>query len=196
MYKRPVNPASAVRLASPRTAIERKVFDMALLHRREFLETAAASTSASLLGFGTALAQFGPSASNQIRIGVIGTGSRGRQLIDQVPSPGRVVAICDVDLSRAGKTKERRGTSWPVYQDYRQMLDKEQLDAAIRPPTRIDLDPCLAGGSGRLRRKAVIAVHCRRTNARQSRSALWEDRTGRISTADHGGERFCLPFRA
>ena len=104
---------------------------MALLLRREFLGTAAASTSASLLGFGTALAQSGPSANDQIRIGVIGTGARGRQLIHQVPSPGKVVAICDVDLSRAGKTKERRGTSWPVYQDYRQMLDKEQLDAVI-----------------------------------------------------------------
>jgi predicted dehydrogenase len=110
-------------------AIERKATDMALLRRREFLETAVAS--ASLLGFGTALAQSGPPASEQIRVGVIGTGTRGRQLIDQVPSPGKVVAICDVDLSRAEKTKERRGTSWPVYQDYREMLDKEQMDAVI-----------------------------------------------------------------
>ena len=52
-------------------------------------------------------------------------------LIDQLPSPGRIVAISDCYLKRMNETMELKKKTWPCYQDYRQMFDKEHLDAVI-----------------------------------------------------------------
>jgi predicted dehydrogenase len=70
-------------------------------------------------------------ASEQIRIGFIGTGGRARQLMDQVPEGGRIAAIADCYQQRLVDTLAEKKSNWPTYQDYRQMLDKEQLDAVV-----------------------------------------------------------------
>jgi predicted dehydrogenase len=72
-----------------------------------------------------------PGANDRIRIGVIGTGNRARQLMEQVPSPGQIVAISDCYKQRMIETREKLKGEWPMYQDYRQMFDKEKLDAVI-----------------------------------------------------------------
>src|SRR5687767_15582285 len=96
--------------------------------RREFLKrTAAASTAfaapmfvpARVLGL-----ENGPGANEQITIGVIGVGGRARQLIDQIPAGGRVVALADCYLKRATDAAKEHDAKWAVYQDYRQMLDQ------------------------------------------------------------------------
>lgn len=116
--------------------------------RREFLKTAAAATT--VLGAPTFIPahvlgrEGGPSANEQIIIGVIGTGGRANQLIDQVPPFGRIVAAADCYLQRATDSAKRRNAKWAVYQDYRQMFDKEKLDAVIvGTPDHARTLPCI-----------------------------------------------------
>ncbi len=72
-----------------------------------------------------------PPPSEQILIGVIGTGGRARQLIDHLPSVGRIVAISDCYIRRMTETLQEKKQNWRTYQDYRSLLDREKLDAAI-----------------------------------------------------------------
>ncbi len=114
-----------------------------ILSRREFLKS---STSA---GLGMALA--GPALSNpsfaratqeiakaaELNIAVIGTGLQGRVLIEsclRIPEV-RIMAVCDIwDYSQryASQYLKKYGFEVGVYEDYRELLDKEKnLDAAI-----------------------------------------------------------------
>jgi len=100
--------------------------------RRRFLKYTAA-VSAPLVVPGRVLGIEGlPGANGEIRIGFIGCGNRARQLMDQIPSPGRVVALADCFLLRAEESAKLKDRSdWALYQDYREMLDREQLDAVV-----------------------------------------------------------------
>ena len=70
-------------------------------------------------------------ASETILVGVIGTGNRARQLMDQLPNAGRIVAIADCYQARMDQTLVEKKKEWTTYRDYRQMIDKEKLDAVI-----------------------------------------------------------------
>ena len=70
-------------------------------------------------------------ASETILVGVIGTGNRARQLMDQLPNAGRIVAIADCYQARMDQTLAEKKKEWTTYRDYRQMIDKEKLDAVI-----------------------------------------------------------------
>ncbi len=116
--------------------------------RRDFLKTAAAATT--VLGVPTfiparVLGREGyPSANEQIIIGAIGIGGRCNQLLDQVPEGARVVAVADCYVKRARDAAERRKAKWAVFQDYRQMFDKEKLDAVIiATPDHARTLPCV-----------------------------------------------------
>jgi predicted dehydrogenase len=116
--------------------------------RRRFLErTGATGAAAGLFHFIPArvLGKEGEAAANdQVRIGVIGTGNRARMLMEQVPSPGKIVAISDCYKQRMVETCSLLKTEWPMYQDYREMLDKEQLDAVIvGTPEHTRVLPCI-----------------------------------------------------
>jgi predicted dehydrogenase len=116
--------------------------------RRDFLKrAAAASTALAAPAFVPARVlgrEGGPGANEQILIGVIGTGNRARQLIDQIPDAGRVVALADCYLQRAIDTAKPRQAKWPIYQDYRQMLDREKLDAVlVGTPDHARTLPCI-----------------------------------------------------
>ncbi|NOZ41266.1 MAG: Gfo/Idh/MocA family oxidoreductase [Planctomycetes bacterium] len=105
-------------------------------NRRDFLKQgsslAAVGISVPYFVPSTALAAPGRSGANdRINIGVIGTGSRARMLMNQTPDPGRIVAICDCYHQRMVETVQQLKTDWPMYDDYRQMIDKENLDAVI-----------------------------------------------------------------
>jgi predicted dehydrogenase len=88
------------------------------------------------------------SPNDQIRIGVIGTGGRSRQLVRQVPSPGRVVAFADCNrqqmLDALTSTQIGEPGKFPMYADYREMFDKERLDAVIvGTPDHARTLPCI-----------------------------------------------------
>ncbi|MEW4490881.1 Gfo/Idh/MocA family oxidoreductase [Thalassoglobus sp. JC818] len=111
------------------------------LSRRNFLKTAGVAAAWTV----TATAAPARSANNIVRVGVIGTGVRGKYLIGNLPKSARVTAICDCATSRIAGTLEPKGTFTSVlqsfcetsatacqtYTDYRRMLDREQFDAVI-----------------------------------------------------------------
>ncbi len=84
-------------------------------------------------------------AIEQLRVGVIGTGVRGKYLIANMPSAARVVALCDCSLANIENTRNPEGKlkeplakfsstdarACSIYQDYRKMLDRERLDAVV-----------------------------------------------------------------
>jgi predicted dehydrogenase len=85
-----------------------------------------------------------PGANDRIRIGVIGIGGRGNLLIDQLPKPGQIVALADCCLSRCEEAAGKRGASWDVYQDYRRILDRKDIDAVIvATPDHARVIPCI-----------------------------------------------------
>ncbi|QDU25049.1 Glucose--fructose oxidoreductase precursor [Anatilimnocola aggregata] len=111
------------------------------LSRRKFLISASVTTLCSV----TATAEPARSANNIVRVGVIGTGVRGKYLIGNLPTSAQVTAICDCSQSRMASTLEPQGAFSSVlqsfrdnaaakcttHQDYRRMFDREKLDAVI-----------------------------------------------------------------
>lgn len=108
--------------------------------RRAILKAAAAAYLTGSLASSRILG-----ANEQLRVGVIGTGVRGKYLIANMPEAARVVSLCDCSLDNIANTRkpdgELRGPlerfaggdakSCSIYQDYRQMLDREKLDAVV-----------------------------------------------------------------
>lgn len=103
--------------------------------RRDFLKTSAAASAAfaapTIIPAHVLGREGQPSANEQIIIGLVGTGGRCNQLIDQVPAPGKIVAASDCYLYRVTETLKKKKANWNVYQDYRKMFDAEKLDAVI-----------------------------------------------------------------
>jgi predicted dehydrogenase len=103
--------------------------------RRDFVETMGMSAGAiSLLGT-TGVAAASP--NDKIRLGLIGAGSRGNQLLDSFfkQSDIEIIAVTDVDDRHAGETAERvkkeKGNLPQSARDYRFLLDRKDLDAVI-----------------------------------------------------------------
>jgi len=71
--------------------------------------------------------------SDRIRIGVIGTGDRGRTLIQNIAKTRNcmVAAICDNYEPHLTKARPYVGANTPVYADHRAMLEKGGLDALV-----------------------------------------------------------------
>jgi predicted dehydrogenase len=72
-----------------------------------------------------------PGANERIAIGGIGVGNRASLLLEQLPEDGQLVALSDCNLPRAEAFKAKKGGQWPVYQDYRKLLERNDLDAVI-----------------------------------------------------------------
>ncbi len=104
--------------------------------RRQFLKSSAALAAGA---FGLplwvsrkALAAPGkPGANERIRVGAIGVGGRAKLLLQQLPEAAEIVALADCNLPRAEAFKASAGGNWPVYQDYRKILDRQDVDAVI-----------------------------------------------------------------
>lgn len=99
------------------------------IHRRDFLSGAALAAGYTLSGvhaFGAA----GKRAAD-IRVGVVGIRSRGREHLSSLGKNAAV--LCDVDkeiLDKIGQEHaERSGVTAAKYVDYREMLEKADIDA-------------------------------------------------------------------
>jgi predicted dehydrogenase len=96
--------------------------------RRMFL------TAASGLAVGTRLAASSvQGANNRVRIGVIGTGGRARDLMNQLKKvPGaEMIAVCDVYEPRLLQAAEIAGSTAIKVADYRRLLDNRDIDAVL-----------------------------------------------------------------
>lgn len=72
-----------------------------------------------------------PGANDRITVGAIGVGGRASLLLEQLPESAQIAALSDCNLPRAEAFKAKKQKDWPVYQDYRQILDRQDIDAVI-----------------------------------------------------------------
>jgi predicted dehydrogenase len=109
---------------------------MRKLSRRQLLQCGAASALGAIatpyvIPSGVLAADGKPGANERVTIGAIGVGGRASLLLDQLPEGARIVALCDCNLPRAEAYKAQRKGDWPVYQDYRKILDRKDISAVI-----------------------------------------------------------------
>lgn len=101
------------------------------IRRRSFLQAAGSVAAAGNLLMPRSLLANHTPASERIRVGAIGVGGRGTLLLDQLPESAELVALSDCNLARAEAFKAKRNGDWPVYQDYRKILERADIDAVI-----------------------------------------------------------------
>jgi predicted dehydrogenase len=107
--------------------------------RRAFLKAVAAA-----LGAGAGLTDLpwlsplraepvGRAVSDRVRIGMIGIGSRGGLLMDNLlQTPGvEVAAVCDVYPAHLQRALAATGGKAKAYGDYRALLDQPDIDAVV-----------------------------------------------------------------
>lgn len=72
-----------------------------------------------------------PSANEQIVVGIVGMGTRGRALVSNIPACGRLAAICDADSRRTAAVLNEFQADWKIYDDYRKLFEQKDLNAVI-----------------------------------------------------------------
>jgi predicted dehydrogenase len=102
--------------------------------RRHFLRSGAAAAAIPALIPGHLLAANGSAPSETVRVGVIGCGGRASLIGEAADVKGfQVVAACDCQVEKARNYAKQRsgGKPWGVYADFRQMIEREKLDAVM-----------------------------------------------------------------
>jgi len=98
------------------------------MRRRDFLTTSAA------VAFPYVAASTVLGANDRIQAGIIGLGGRAKWLIQHEDfGEHRIAAICDCWKTRLGEAAKLHadGEKWARYSDYREMFDKQKLDAVL-----------------------------------------------------------------
>src|SRR5438094_779935 len=97
--------------------------------RREFhVSSVAAAATASAL---SASRVFG--ANERVRVGFIGLGNRGDQVLDAflAQKDCQVAAICDLYQPYLDFASQKIGSNPTQFRDYRKLLDRQDLDAVV-----------------------------------------------------------------
>ena len=123
--------------------------------RRRFLQTAS---NAAALGAATywvtdapARAAHYTAKNDRPLVAAVGVGGRGMYVTKQAAQFGDMVAVCDVDLTRAERAKATFDGKPAVFQDYRKMLDAHpEIEVVINGSpdhwhTAINVASCRAG---------------------------------------------------
>lgn len=122
--------------------------------RRRFLGTVGGGSFAAAIPYWfsqpKSLAAEFVSANDRPRVGLVGVGGRGMVISKQAAQFGDVVAICDVDMKHAEAAKAAFGGKADLYQDYRKLLERNDVDVIINGSpdhwhTAINIDACRAG---------------------------------------------------
>jgi predicted dehydrogenase len=128
-----------------------------LTNRRSFLKvsaTAAAGTVlADYLASGPSMADESKSPNGRPRVGCIGLGGMGKGDARAAKAYGDILAVCDVDRAHAEEAAANKAIGdgkAKVYLDYRQLLDRNDIDVVtISTPdhwhTKIAIDAMKAG---------------------------------------------------
>jgi predicted dehydrogenase len=111
-----------------------KIFDVT---RRTFLDRVLMATAGSVMATATPWAAIAAGAetagAGKVRLGVIGTGDRGRALIQNIAKTRNcmVAAMCDTYAPNLGKARKWVAAGTPEFSDHRAMLDTRGLDAVV-----------------------------------------------------------------
>ncbi len=149
-------------------------------------------------------------------IAAIGLGGRGSGIAAQAAGFGEMVAVCDVDRQHAERAKERFGGKPEIYEDYRKLLERKDIDVITNGTpdhwhTAITIAACRAGkdvytekpmtltiDEGKLLRKAVeetgaiVQVGTQQRSDRKFQMAVSLVRNGRVGKLKH--VEVTLPF--
>src|SRR6516162_2719125 len=107
---------------------------MSEMDRRTFVGNAAGAFAGVLLVAGCKEAPKSVLPSDaQVRLGIIGTGSRGQELMRTfLRVPGvRFTGLCDVYEPRFAEGREVTREQTPIYHDYRELLAAKDIDAVV-----------------------------------------------------------------
>lgn len=177
--------------------------------RRSFLGTTTAALAAgAAASFGLRSGKRAEAAfqtpNERPHIGAVGAGGRGTSILKAAAKFGQVVAICDADLSHAEQAREAFGGTADVYQDYRELLDRQDIDVVINGTpdhwhTIINVAACRAGkdlytekpmtltiDEGKILRRVVkqtgrvVQVGTQQRSSKQFQTAVELVRNGRI----------------
>src|SRR5262245_9358310 len=101
---------------------------MATLSRRTFTKTAAVAGLGTALSYSRALG-----ANERIRLGFIGLGNRGDQVLDGFleHKDCEVVAICDIHAPYLDFAAKKIGGQPRRFRDYRELLARKEVDAVV-----------------------------------------------------------------
>jgi predicted dehydrogenase len=99
------------------------------INRRSFTKGAAAMAGWAALDAGLSAR----GSNDRVRLGVIGVGNRGDQLLDAflVHADCRIVALCDVYQPYLEPALHKVGGQAKVYGDFRKLLDQKDIDAVV-----------------------------------------------------------------
>ena len=105
-------------------------------NRRDFLRVSASSPAIFpfLTPFGRALGDETQAKNDRPRLGLIGAGGQGSGDARGASGHGDFLAVCDVDRKHAERAKNDRRIGKgkaEVYEDYRKLLDRKDIDAVI-----------------------------------------------------------------
>jgi hypothetical protein len=86
----------------------------------------------TVLGLAAASAARVAGANERVRVGVIGCGARGRYVARWMREAGALIAgAADVYVPNAERLREESGGECAVYQDFRKMLERPDVDAVL-----------------------------------------------------------------
>ena len=111
-----------------------KEFD---LTRRSFLDRVLAATAGTAMSVATPWAAIAAGAqtagTGKVRLGVIGTGDRGRALIQNIAKTRNctVAALCDTYAPNIARAQQWVAPGTPTFADHRAMLDARGIDAVV-----------------------------------------------------------------
>jgi myo-inositol 2-dehydrogenase/D-chiro-inositol 1-dehydrogenase len=121
-------------------------------NRRDFLKTATALTASGIAAPYVWLrsAAAGEAATDRLGVASIGVGGRGSGIGHDAGGKGNMLACADVDRQRAEKFAAKYGGKCEIYTDYRQVLDRKDVDlVTIGTPdhwhTKIAIEAMQAG---------------------------------------------------
>ncbi len=101
--------------------------------RRRFLACSGCGVAVPYLISSRAWGADGPPPSQRITTALIGSGSRGQQIM---AGGDRVLAVCDVDAKRREEARQQIDAlagdrSCKAYNDFREVLDREDIDGVV-----------------------------------------------------------------
>src|ERR1043166_4863640 len=101
---------------------------MSTLTRRQFTKTVAVASATAAL---SSLRVIG--ANDRVRIGFIGLGNRGDQVLDAFlkQSDAQIVALCDLYQPYVDFAARKVGSNPTQFKDYRKLLESKDIDAAV-----------------------------------------------------------------